>query len=294
MTAAPQILIAGRICLDELVELNEWPEPEIKTHIRGRCLHVGGNAARAALCAARLGASVSLSGRVADDDAGRHCLNLLKTAGVDTDLVRVIAGGATPCSHVLICGATRTVLAETNQLEPLAMNERIAAAASKADAILLDPAAAHLASMIKDCGNAPLVYDHEPAAYRQDHLLKLADYFVPGRGSLDQNANIMESIEVLGVKTAGRLIVTAGAQGAFYLDGEFVRHIAAPPIEPQDTNGAGDNFHGALTVALASRMKLEQAVKLAVAVASLSCLKIGCPAPTMSEALTLAAKLHTA
>lgn len=294
MGAKPKILLAGRICLDELLALNEWPAPEVKTHIQGRSLQAGGNAARAALCAARLGASASLIGRIGDDDAGRHCLELLNAGGVDTDLVRVIEGGATPCSHVLVCGATRTVLAETNRLAPLAMDESLATAAHQADAILLDPAAAHLASAIKACGHAPLIFDHEPAAYQQDHLFELADYFVPGRGSLDQNLEIEKAVKRLGIKTTGQLVVTAGDQGAFYLDGKFIRHIAAPKIKAQDTNGAGDNFHGALAVALASRMPLAQAVSLAVAVASLSCLNAGCPAPTMAEAMALAAELHAA
>ena len=59
-----------------------------------------------------------------------------------------------------------------------------AAAAQAADVILLDPSAVHLAAALKACSRAPLVYDHEPAAYAQAGIFELADYCVPGRASV--------------------------------------------------------------------------------------------------------------
>ena len=215
--AAPRLLSIGRICRDELLELEAWPAPDTKTHIIGRLTSLGGNAARAAVCAARLGARVSLAGRVGDDPAGRFCRERLGMAGVDTELVNIIPGGQTPCSHVLVCGAARTVLAETNRLEPLRMSAALADAAQAADIILLDPAAAHLATALKACSRAPLVYDHEPAAYAQAGIFELADYCVPGRAGLDGALGTREAVAALARTVAGQLVVTLAKRGPAFL-----------------------------------------------------------------------------
>ncbi|OPZ58498.1 MAG: Ribokinase [Deltaproteobacteria bacterium ADurb.Bin510] len=288
----PQILAAGRICRDELLELQDWPLPDSKTHLKASLETVGGNAARAALCAAHLGAEVCLAGRVGDDAAGRFCLERLTAAGVDTGLVRIIPGGRTPHSHVLVCGPSRTVLAETSALKPLELDEGLRAAARGADVMLLDPAAAHLAEDLKRLGGAQLIYDHEPAAYNQTRLFELADWFVPGLGSLNIRRGLAKALVALSERVAGRLVVTAGARGAYFRTAEGFKLVEAPDVAARDTTGAGDNFHGALAVALGRGFSLEQAVSFAVAVASLSCISLGCTPPDSNEASALAGQLR--
>jgi sugar/nucleoside kinase (ribokinase family) len=66
--------------------------------------------------------------------------------------------------------------------------------------------------------------------------------------------------------------------------------VPAPAVQVVDTVGAGDNFHAAFALALARGFDLQRAVKLAVAVASLSCQKYGGRAgvPSWEQALEVA------
>jgi ribokinase len=62
------------------------------------------------------------------------------------------------------------------------------------------------------------------------------------------------------------VLVTMGAEGAL-LDGE---RFAAPPVDVVDTTGAGDAVNGALAARLAAGDALQDAVRFALAAASLS------------------------
>ncbi len=74
---------------------------------------------------------------------------------------------------------------------------------------------------------------------------------------------------------AGKLIVTRGEKGAYYVTDGTLYHVAAPEVKAVDTVGAGDNFHAAFALALSKGFDLHQMVKFSVAVASLSCREYG-------------------
>jgi sugar/nucleoside kinase (ribokinase family) len=73
----------------------------------------------------------------------------------------------------------------------------------------------------------------------------------------------------------GKLIITRGEKGAYYITDGTLYHVAAPEINAVDTVGAGDNFHAAFALALSKGFDLHQMVKFSVAVASLSCREYG-------------------
>ena len=91
----------------------------------------------------------------------------------------------------------------------------------------------------------------------------------------------------------GQLIITRGEKGAYYPVDDKLYQVAAPAVKAVDTIGAGDNFHAAFALALKKGLDLHQAVKLSVAVASLSCREYGGRngVPEMEEAMHVAEKL---
>jgi sugar/nucleoside kinase (ribokinase family) len=93
---------------------------------------------------------------------------------------------------------------------------------------------------------------------------------------------------------AGNLIVTHGEKGAFYITDGTLYHVAVPDVNAVDTVGAGDNFHAAFALALSRDFDLHQAVKLSVAVASLSCREYGGRegVPSWEQALEIADTLR--
>jgi sugar/nucleoside kinase (ribokinase family) len=64
-------------------------------------------------------------------------------------------------------------------------------------------------------------------------------------------------------KYAKRFAITCGADGAFVFDGEQLIQVAAPKVEPIDTNGAGDMFAGAFLFALSQANNFAQAAAFA-------------------------------
>jgi sulfofructose kinase len=91
----------------------------------------------------------------------------------------------------------------------------------------------------------------------------------------------------------GELIVTRGAEGAYYIFQDSLYHIAAPEVDVRDTIGAGDNFHAAFALAVSQEFPITDAVKFSVAVASLSCRQYGGREgiPNWKEAMGVAEKL---
>lgn len=85
------------------------------------------------------------------------------------------------------------------------------------------------------------------------------------------------------------VVVTEGEHGCWCAspDGSF--HTPAFPVDPVDTTGAGDVFHGAFLLARTCGWDLRQALRFASAAASLKCRALGGRAgiPTFDETVAL-------
>ena len=69
----------------------------------------------------------------------------------------------------------------------------------------------------------------------------------------------------------GRLAVTLGGEGVVWADGTTLHRVPAFKVQAVDTLGAGDVFHGALTLALAERRPWAEALTFASAAAAVKC-----------------------
>ena len=70
-------------------------------------------------------------------------------------------------------------------------------------------------------------------------------------------------------------MVTLGARGGIYLEGERVRRYRARRVPVVDTTGAGDAFHGAFAAGLCFGLELAAALDLAAHAAALNCSALG-------------------
>jgi sugar/nucleoside kinase (ribokinase family) len=144
-----------------------------------------------------------------------------------------------------------------------------------------------------------VVYDAERWRPGMRAMLRRADVFVPSRTFLDdpraggEAPTLAGRMRHLQERLGGRLVVTDGPRGAYYVEAGRLMQVPAPRVAVRDTIGAGDNFHAALALALSRGADLSAAVLLAVAVASLSCRAYGGREglPSLEEARSLAATL---
>ena len=71
------------------------------------------------------------------------------------------------------------------------------------------------------------------------------------------------------------LIVTRGSKGSSYIENGKVHTVPCIHVDVVDTTGAGDTFNGILAYAIAEEMKLQEAITMSGAGASLSTTALG-------------------
>ncbi len=294
------VLAIGRSCLDIMAVVNQFPQENQKRPLEFRLTEGGGQGGTASCCIARLGGRVAYVGKLGDDEEGRYCLKRLQDFGVAPDFVEIVQGGHTPVAYVFITAGSgaRSIIYERNELPRLEINTRLKSLVRQADVVLLDPEVTYLGGKLKHIrgSKVKVIYDSERWRPGIEDIMETADYFIPSSeflaaAELELNGLAFEpKIVQLNRMVAGKLIVTHGDKGAYYVDDGTLYHVAVPQVNAIDTVGAGDNFHAAFALALTRDFDLHQAVKFSVAVASLSCREYGGRAgvPDWTEALEIA------
>jgi ribokinase len=74
---------------------------------------------------------------------------------------------------------------------------------------------------------------------------------------------------------AGKVIITLGAQGSLFADGQRFEHFPAPVVKAVDTTAAGDTFVGGFAAALAAGQDEVQAIRFGQVAAALSVTRAG-------------------
>jgi sulfofructose kinase len=297
------VAVIGRSCLDYIAIVNQFPLENQKMPLEFRLIEGGGQGGTASCCISKLGGNVAYVGKLGDDAEGRICIERLDAFGVSTDFIEIVKGGRTPVAYAFITASTgeRTIVYEPNELPKIQMDDTLSHLLDQAKVALIDPEVTYLGKTIKALkGNhIKLVYDCERWRKDINDVMDTADFFIPSAEFLsakELNFGQMpfkEKIVHLSKIVHGNLIVTNGEDGAYYISNDRLYHVAVPDVNAVDTIGAGDNFHAAFCLAITKGFNLHRAVRLSVAVASLSCREYGGRKglPHMTEALEVAGSL---
>lgn len=251
----------------------------------------GGKGANQAVAAARLGAAVTMVGRVGADDFGRETLRSLQSDGIDIGHVLATPGATTGVAPIFVAANGENSILIVKGANALVSPADVAAASDallRCDLILLQL-------------EIPLetVYATIDWAQRHDRRVLLnpapatdslafdriatVDYFVPNQTEL-AILSAMPTGTVAEAETAARhlldrgmkqIIVTLGGDGVLLVVPDGALHIPAVAVEATDTTGAGDAFIGAFAFHLTSGYGLDAAVRMAVAYAALSVTRPG-------------------
>jgi sulfofructose kinase len=279
------VLVIGRSCLDYIAVVNRFPGENQKLPLEFRLSEGGGQGVTSSCCIARLGGRVAYVGKLGDDDEGRFCLKRLQDFGVTMEFVEIVKGGKTPVAYVFITAGSgaRSIIYERNSLPKIKMGALLKRLVRQTGVALLDPEVTYLGGQLKKVagGSVNIIYDSERWREGIEDIMSTADYFIPSSEFLEaaelqfHDMSFNQRIIKLNNMVAGKLIVTHGEKGAYYIADGTLYHVAAPEINAVDTVGAGDNFHAAFALALSKGFDLHQMVKFSVAVASLSCREYG-------------------
>jgi sulfofructose kinase len=297
------VLVIGRSCLDNIAIVDNFPKENQKVPLAFKLVEGGGQGSTASCCISRLGGRVVYIGKLGDDEAGSICLKRLQEFGVNTDWVEIVANGKTPVAYAFVTQSSgnRTIIYEQHTLPKIRLTGTLKNLLAQTRTVLLDPEVTYLGKELKFVLNqrVKIVYDCERWRDGIEDMMAVADFFIPSSDFFGSNKSglgnlpLLQKIFKLKETINGELIVTRGAEGAYYVFQDSLYHIAAPEVDVRDTIGAGDNFHAAFALAVSKEFILPDAVKFSVAVASLSCRDYGGREgiPNWKEAIGIAEKL---
>ncbi len=268
--------------MDVVVEVARLPEPGETIVGSSVSTHVGGKGNNQAIAAARLGAEVSLIGKVGADAFGDQIRTYSEAAGVDCrGLLRdetVSTGVAVP---IVLPDGNNSILAVPQANLALTPTEVDSSAGliTAAGLLLLQLevgieatlAAAEIANRAK----VPIVLNTAPMVPHPPALRSLADVIVANETEADALcpgiAVREEQVVALAAMGRGSAIITLGAAGLILTnEGGEVESQPAFSVDAIDTVGAGDAFCGALAVGLAEGRDLAGAARRAQAAGAVS------------------------
>jgi ribokinase len=276
-----RVVVVGSINMDLVTLAARFATPG-ETILGERFLTVhGGKGANQAVAAARLGADVALIGALGDDAFGAQLHEGLVREGVSLEHVARIAGGASGTASITVAQGENLIIvvpAANARVTP-AQIERAQSTLASADAILVQmeipldavEATVRLAHRL----GKPVILNPAPAQPLPVAWLKLARYLTPNQHELAilLGAGAHEDFRALMQRSPAPVVLTCGAQGAWYCDGGEPVHQTGFKIDVVDSTGAGDTFNAALAVFL--HEGLPTAVRKACAAAALSVSRLG-------------------
>ena len=294
--AAPTILCAGIIVLDEVFRVEHFPEPDGKIQAQAFFAVNGGCAANAAVAIARLGGRATLAGPLGgppgEDSNGDRVLAALAREGVDCSGCTRVPGMASPLSAIFIDARGERMIvtyrdariANTTPTDPVRL-------VASADAVLADNRYPDFVRPVLQAARArgiTTVLDADKPTTIDEDLFQIATHVIFSGECLRVTTGIKDlaaGLARIATVTEAFLAVTDGPRDVLWLDGRELRRSPTFPVKTIDTLGAGDAFHGAFTLALVEGRDVVAALRFAAAAAGLKCTRLGgaSGAPTRTE-----------
>lgn len=285
-----RIVVVGSLNMDLVTRTPRIPVPG-ETIIGHEFFNApGGKGANQAVAAARLGAKVSMVGRVGKDDYGNALLSTLAADGVDCSFVFTDEDTATGIASILVddAGQNSIVVAPgaNARLQPKDV-DRVEEVIARADVLLLQleiPLETVIrAAELARFHTVPVVLNPAPARPDLGSLLPLVDILIPNEseaalltglpvGMKIETTAVINALRKTGIDVS---ILTLGAEGALLVEKTDTEQIPAFPIHPVDTTAAGDAFVGGFAVAFAEKKPLPEAVRWGNAAGGLAATKLG-------------------
>jgi sulfofructose kinase len=300
---APTILCAGIIVLDEVFQVERFPQLDEKTPAHDFFVVSGGCAANAAVAVARLGGRAMLAGPLGgptgEDAGGDRVLAMLARERVDCSGCSRVDGISTPLSAIFVdARGDRMIVTRRDYRLDAARPADPAGLVASADAVLADNRFPEFVRPICAAARArglTVVLDVDGPMPIDDELFRVATHVVFSSEGLRATTGLDDlpaALAGFATVTKSFLVVTRGPLDVLWWDGRALRNSEVFAVNAVDTLAAGDVFHGAFTLALAEGKNEIAAMRFAAAAAGLKCTRIGgsAAAPYRAEVEALLAR----
>jgi ribokinase len=296
--SAPVVAVVGSAMMDLTAYADVLPEPGQTLAGQLFTTGFGGKGANQAVMAALCGADVHFIGKLGDDVFGTAIAENFVKVGINSDFVET---SSTPngVAHIWVDGngENRIIIIPganheieiSKAIEAINSIPNLSVVIAQCEIKQEVTIAAFKAAKSRGCTTIlnPAPFQEISAA-----LLELCDWIIPNETEFRElHGQLPTSDEILKSFRPGKnSIVTLGSKGAVYIsaDGQ-IHYAAAPKVTAVDTTGAGDSFVGSFAFGLASGKDPVDAMKLGIAIASLSVTRKGAQSsyPNQTEIATL-------
>ncbi len=295
-----KILVVGSINMDLVTYTSKTPK--IGETVLGKTFSQipGGKGANQAVAMARLGADVSMIGRVGKDSFGEVLIEGMKRDGLKTDGIEEVEGVSTGIASIVVDDSAHNSIIvvpganfEIDESD-LARHRRMYEESDIVVHQLETPLNVVEASLklAKDLGKTTIL-NPAPAKELSDEMIANVDYLIPNETELEllsgmevrDEEDVLKAAKVLMDKGVEKLVVTLGSKGAMYIDGNETKKVNAYKVDAVDTTAAGDSFIGGLATALANGKNFEEAMEFAARVGAITVTRRGAQTslPTLEE-----------
>jgi len=282
-----KIVVLGSINVDTILNIARLPLPGETMAMHNRSTAGGGKGANQAIAAVRAGAETSFIAKIGQDHAADFMIDTFKADGLNIKHVTKDEKAGTGQAYILLDdngqnsiliygGANQTITTEDIQ--------NASQTIADADCLITQfetPIEASIeAFKIAKSNKVLTILNPAPAKNNiPEELLKLTDIIVPNETEAEAITGIKVTDRPSMVTAANKLhtmginnvIITVGANGAFYSVDEKNGFVNAYKVNTVDTTAAGDTFIGFLASKLNSDLSnIEEAMKFASKASSIT------------------------
>lgn len=281
----PRVTVVGSLVMDLVFRAERRPRPGETLLGNGFEMFLGGKGFNQAIGCRRLGAEVTMVGRVGRDRFGQQFLEQCRSEAVDAEFVFEDAeAGTGVASPVIFADGQNSIIGVPRANMRLTTDDVDAAEdrIARSDVLMLQfevtPAASKRAAEIARRHGTTVLLDPAPVHGQAESREWPIDYLVPneveaamltkGGGPEEWGRTLLDS----GVRA---VVISLGARGALAVSSRGVRELPALPVDVLDSTGAGDAFRAGLAVRLAEGATTDDAVRFANACGALACTVLG-------------------
>jgi len=287
--------MAGRVCvigsanMDMVVRAQKLPAPG--ETVVGGSFHTspGGKGANQAVAAARMGARVTMVGRLGADASGTELRKVLSREGVDLTAVRTAAGVPTGVALITVdeeSGENTIVgVGGANLLVSPEDVRDVAGLIRSAEVLLMQlevpVETVEAATSLARAAGRMVILNAAPAQPLPESLLSSLDVLIvneteaaaiAGAESADDPEQLAETLRGKG---PAAVVLTLGGRGAIVAEQSGTTVVPSIKVAATDTVGAGDAFCGTLAAMRAEGKSLAQAVRIGCIAGALATTKPG-------------------